>query len=484
MLTTAEKVLPRATPESQGITSSAVLQLIEAFEKQIPEFHSFMLLRHGKVVAEGWWSPYAPNIRHMLFSLSKSFTSTAVGLAIAEGCFSLDDTVLSLFPDDAPPEINEHLAAMQVRHLLSMSTGQVDDTMPPMFMREDTFWTKSFFEIPVIHPPGTHFMYNTGATYMLSAIVQKTTGLKLVDYLEPRLFRPLGIENAVWEESPQGINMGGFGLNITTEDIAKFGQLYLQKGIWNGVHILPEGWVEDATAAHVSNGTDPQSDWAQGYGYQFWRCKHNGYRGDGAFGQYCIVMPELDVVLALTGGLPDMQEPLNLVWDILLPAIGTDTLAEDQSAHDALTQKTTALALQPFQGAKSSPTAAKVSGHTYRFEDNEMQLQALSFNFNEADCSITIKTPSHKETIACGYGEWREGQLSLFNMLPIFEPEPIVASGAWTAEDTFTLVIRLYRTPFFHKLDCRFAGDQMILETEVNVSFSPLRTKLLMAKQI
>src|SRR5262249_44440355 len=151
-------------------------------------------------------------------------------------------------------------------------TGHAMDTMAPLFQGGDN-WIKTFLSQPVEHEPGTFFLYNTGATYMQAAIVQKLTGMKLIDYLKPRLLEPLGIEDTWWEESPQGINMGGFGYNIRTEDIACFGQMYLQEGIWNGKRILSESWVDQASTSHISNGTDPNSDWAQGYGFQFWRCK-------------------------------------------------------------------------------------------------------------------------------------------------------------------------------------------------------------------
>ncbi len=481
MLTTIKKDLQRATPESQGIASSAILQFIDAAESQIHELHSFMLLRHGSVVAEGWWSPYEPNLPHMLFSLSKSFTSTAVGLAVAEGLFSIDDPVLSFFPDEAPAEPNEHLAAMRVRHLLSMSTGHAVDTMPLMRERPDGNWAKGFFGVPVLHAPGTHFLYNTGATYMLSAIIQKISGMKLIDYLTPRLFEPLGIENPIWEESPQGINTGGYGLNIKTEDIARFGQLYLQKGIWEGSRLVPEAWVEEATAFHISNGDDAKSDWAQGYGYQFWRCQHNAYRGDGAFGQYCVVMPEQDAVLAITSGLGDMQQPLNLVWDILLPAMNTESLANDPAAHDRLTQKLSGLSIPPVQGNTSSPSVSGVSGRTYTVEPNELKFETIALNFSETGCDITLKRGAVTDTISCGYGKWQPGQTTLFLELPFFDPMPIVASGAWTAEDTFTVVVRLYRTPFYQTYVYHFADNRLTVDTRINVSFEPPKTITLLA---
>ena len=314
--------LPRSNPEAQGISSAAVLSFIEAVDA-IDSMNSFMLVRHGQVVAEGWWSPYRAEARHSLYSLSKSFTSTAVGLAIAEGKLSLDDEVLKFFPDDAPSEPSNNLKSMRVSDLLRMSTGhQIEPSRTP-----DVPWTKTFLGQPVPFKPGTHFLYNTSATYMQSAIVQKATGQTVLDYLQARLFAPLGIEQPTWETSPQGISTGGYGLSIRTEDIAKFGQLYLQKGKWHDKQLVPAAWIEAATARQTSNGSNPHSDWDQGYGYQFWRCRHGAYRGDGAFGQYCIVLPEQDAVIAITSGVRDMQGILNLVWEKLLPAMQSSDLA-------------------------------------------------------------------------------------------------------------------------------------------------------------
>jgi len=324
-----QKRLPRSTPEEQGICSSGIIDFLKGVSEKKLGLHSFMLLRHGHVVAEGWWSPYAPEKPHMLFSLSKSFTSTAIGFAVQEALLSLEDKVVSFFPEEAPKDISENLAAMEVKHLLSMSTGHAEDTTGPMMQQKDGNWVQGFLACPVVYKPGTHFLYNTGATYMLSAILQKITGQTLLEYLTPRLFEPLGISGATWDSCPRGINTGGFGLKVKTEDIAAFGQFYLQKGLWNGRRLLSEDWIEKATGFQVSNGNGGESDWTQGYGYQFWRCRHNAYRGDGAFGQYCIVMPEQDAVVAITSGLGDMQAVLNLVWDCLLPAIKPGTLAAD-----------------------------------------------------------------------------------------------------------------------------------------------------------
>jgi CubicO group peptidase (beta-lactamase class C family) len=240
--------------------------------------------------------------------------------------------VLKFFPDDAPAAPSDNLKAMHVKDLLTMSCGHQTE---PKFKKDEP-WVKTFLAHPVEHAPGTHFLYNSSGTYTCSAIVQKVTGMTVLDYLKPRLFEPMGIESPQWSMSPQGISAGGWGLFLRTEDIAKFGQLYLQKGQWNGKQLVPAAWVEQATSKQVSNGTDPAKDWTQGYGFQFWRCRHNAFRGDGAFGQFCVVLPEQDAVVAITADTKDMQGELNVVWDHLLPAIQKEALPPNPDAEAKL----------------------------------------------------------------------------------------------------------------------------------------------------
>lgn len=320
--------LPRSTPEEQGISSKDIHAYIEAADKNIDTMHSFMLVRHGHVIAEAWWKPEAADKQHVLWSLSKSFNSTAVGLAVEEGKLKLDDPVLKFFPELAPADPSDNLKAMTVRDLLTMSGGH--DKEPKLKL--DGPLVKEFLAHPVTHKPGTHFAYNTLGSYTLSAIVTKVTGQKVVDYLKPRLFDPLGIENPQWGTSTEGYSQGGYGLSVVTEDIAKFGQLYLQKGKWNGKQLISEKWVEMATSKQVDNSQAPSgknADWRQGYGFQFWRCQHNCFRGDGKDGQFCIVMPEQDAVIAITALTGNMQKEIDVIWDNLLPAFKTASLPAD-----------------------------------------------------------------------------------------------------------------------------------------------------------
>ncbi len=296
--------LPRSTPEAEGVSSEGIINFLDAVSKSNYELHSFMVLRHGKVIAEGWWNPYRSDLKHTMYSVSKTFTATAIGLAVNEKRISVEDKVISFFPDDLPEEISANLSELRIKHLLSMSVGHKTD--PTYEVRKSDHWIRTFFKTPIVDVPGSKFLYNSVATYMLSAIVQKVTGEKVIDYLKPRLFDPLGIQGIDWEIDPLGINVGGWGLRLKTEDMAKLGQLFLQHGSWEGKQILPVSWIEEASTMKIlQDPTAPQarrdsSDWHQGYGYQMYRSRNNSYRANGAYGQFIIVLPGQDAVIAIT----------------------------------------------------------------------------------------------------------------------------------------------------------------------------------------
>ncbi|REE85145.1 CubicO group peptidase (beta-lactamase class C family) [Paenibacillus taihuensis] len=472
LITRTELRLPRTTPEAVGIRSTAIAALLDAWKESGLELHSMMILRHGQVAAEGWWAPYAPELSHMLFSLSKSFTSSAIGLAAAEGLLSLDDAVISFFPEVAPEEPSANLSAMRVRHLLMMGTGHEEDTMGPLSSAEDGDWVRAFLQVPVGREPGTHFVYNSGATYMLSAILQKVSGVKLLDYLRPRLLDPLGITEGTWESCPRGIHTGGWGLMLTTESIAKFGQLYLQRGVWEGKRILSEEWVNEATSKQIHNGDDEANDWTQGYGYQFWRCRNGAYRGDGAFGQFCIVLPEKDTVIALTSGTNDMQGVLNGIWTHLLPALTEDVTA-DPAAHEALSDKLGSLTLEPPVLDAASPLESEVSGSRYVLDENQFQWTALSVQFESQEAVVTLENCEGEFVLRCGRGEWAEGRGVLLQGAPFQRGanHRMASSFTWRDSETLSITLRYIETPFYVTSELKFNGDELTAQQQVNVAF-------------
>jgi CubicO group peptidase (beta-lactamase class C family) len=440
-----------------------------------------MFLRHGKVIAEGWWDPYKPNLRHTLYSTSKSFTSTAVGFAVSEKLLTVDDKVISFFPDQLPDSISPFLADMTVKDLLTMSAGQSPE--PTGAIRSSgPDWVKSFLATPVVNDPGSTFLYNSMATFMLSAIIQKVTGEMLIDYLKPRLFDPLAIEGMDWEVSPEGINTGGWGLRIKTEDMAKFGQLYLQKGKWNGKQIIPAAWVEEATTFKIDQAPDaPQSkkdssDWMQGYCYQFWRCRHNAFRADGAYGQFIIIMPEKDAVVAITAESPDMQDEINMVWNYLLPAMKDEPLPENAQAAETLKQRLSALALPLPAKVPDSPVASLVSSKTFRLESNSMKYESFALKFSGDTCNLSVKADKTDYSIAFGAGKWIVAETAMDGPNILSRPgaislNKIAGSYTWTDDNTLELILRYIESPHSIKITCAF--DKENVKVTIHLSLPP-----------
>ncbi len=433
--------LSYATPESLGIGCDAILQFLKRADKEDFGLHSIMLLRHGKIALECCYKPYAPNETHILFSLSKSFTSTAIGFAVQEGLLSIEDHLMDFFPEVLPCEPCGNMKKIKIRHLLSMASGH---SVEPLALQGE-HWVYNFLASFVDKEPGSIFTYNTAATYMLSAILQKVTGIPVSEYLKPRLFDPLGFsEKTWWQKSPEGIDCGGFGLNVTIRDLAKFGQFFLQRGSWDGKQLLSADWIDLATAKHIDNyGT---LDWGSGYGFQFWRCQPEGvYRGDGAFGQYCVIMPKQDAVLVINSSVMDMQKTLNAVWELLLPAMQDEPLPQDAAAQAKLSaycNKAEVKAPYAFKAPKID-----VNGMTYRLSSNPFDAKALTVHFGKRKDVLEFDLPDGKFTCEVGCGGFTQNKLPytakgddlsarIAGMYPMLS-----AKGGWIDENTYKLYL-------------------------------------------
>jgi len=494
--------LPRSIPEAEGVSSQGILDFLDAVDRSKHEFHSFMFLRHGKVIAEGWWNPYAPDLRHTMYSLSKSFTSTAVGFAVKEKRLTVNEKVISFFPHYLPRTVSPFLAEMEIKDLLSMSAGQTPDPTFAIVANESN-WIKAFLALPVVNKPGTKFLYNSLATYMLSAIVQKVTGEKVIDYLTPRLFNPLGIAGMDWEVDPRKINTGGWGLRIKTEDMAKFGQLYLQKGKWNGKQLLPAQWVDEATTIKIMQSPElPQAkkdtnDWMQGYCYQFWRCRNNAFRGDGAYGQYIVVLPDQDAVIVLTAETSNMQDELNLVWKYLLPAIYKDLLPENTTVSAILRQKLSALVLPIPVKNSDSPLISQISDKTFTFEPNNNHLENMHFHFSTDQCQVTMKLGQVDYPLSFGSGKWIQGQTikhgpnllagakAHFEGLP---PSQVAGDFRWIDANTLELTLRYVESPHHETFTCKFDQGKILVNIQRSNApgskHAPMEGRIGMAKEM
>ena len=446
--------LPRSTPSAQGVDVHGITAFVDALEEAPHvEPHSLMLLRHGHVVAEGWWAPYAPDRLHLLYSLSKCFTVTALGLAIDEGRLSLDDTVISHFPELDAEITDARTRRILVRHLAAMASGHGEDELGAAQAADPKDLVRGFLLLPPVAEPGTLFAYNQPCTYTLATILGRVTGGSMLDYLRPRVLDPLGIGRLAWQRDAIGQELGYAGLHATTEDVARLGQLHLQRGLWQGRRLLSADWVAQASRLQVASpGVLNGIDWQQGYGFQLWMARH-GYRADGAFGQFCVVLPEHDAVLALTAETMDMQAVLDTAWTHLLPALSTPS-APDPAAEAALAGRLARAELPRAPGSARPAAGTADAWRTFSGRASTAVPLTLAVGASPAgdggwhasiDAVDTDGTALHLD-VPMGTDGW----VVAAPAGPDGAPLPLATSAAWPDEHTLHLDVVLLETP--HRL--------------------------------
>ncbi len=440
-----------ATPESVGIDSAS----IAAFEKRMRSekigHQGYMLYRHGKLVASSIAEPYRFSDKRHVYSVSKSWTSTAIGIAADEGLLKLDDKLISFFPNELPEKISENLSAMTLRHVLTMNTGHQNDTLGRVASTKPG-WAKRFLSLEVENVPGTHFAYNSTATYMLSEVITRVSGMRMLDYLKPRLFDPLGIEGVWWEESPDGINDGGWGIHVSPEDMLKLGVLYLNKGIWNGKRILSERYIDEAVSAISDNSANPIPDWKVGYGFQWWRCRHNCFRADGANGQYIIVSPEKDSVSVIISENGDMQAILDAYWETIFAAMSDEPLPEATVKYDIAAVPCSSLPIV---------SGEHIECESYKISANATGITDITLESIGDELIAKLGGEHSAVEVTCGAGRW---EYNHFDHCPIsptrFVGElaigiPADIAAAWGSENgRLTIRMRFVSTP--HELCFEF----------------------------
>lgn len=459
--------LSRSTPESVGIPSPVLTRLVAELKK-LDSLNSIMILRHGHVCAEGWWKPYSPDIPHILFSLSKSFTSVAIGMAQSEGLLNISDTLISHFPDYDGVVADPRMRSVTLRNLLTMASGHAACARPQMIADPDGDWVRGFLSSKLDFEPGSRFAYNSAATYMLAAVLRKAAGMNVREYLMPRLFEPLDITPGMWECCPKGTNAGGWGLYLKTEDIAKFAQLLLDGGVRDGRQLIPADYLREATSKQIDNSMNEAPDWKVGYGYQFWKSRH-GFRGDGASGQYAIVLPEQDIAIATTAGLSDMQRVLTLIWDILLPAVTCDTLPENPPARRELAAILDTLSIPLASGdlTRRHPPAA------WRFQPNDAGIMEVSISFGEKDCLLEFHSRHGLEKLHAGFGFNCDNLLQLNDQFP----RRTAANAAWLSDTVLEIALCCYEASFRGVFRIDFSSAEKPLTS--NCCYNTFRTMFL-----
>lgn len=465
--------LPRSTPEAQGVSSPAVLAFLDEVARAGLELHSVMLMRHGHVVAEGWWRPYRADRIHITHSLTKSVTASAVGLAIAEGRFGPDDRVASFFPDFVPADASANLRAMTARDLLTMRTGHDHETSGSVWRPIKTSWIAEFFKIPVPRQPGTSFVYTSAASFMLSAIISRTTGQAMADYLRPRLFAPLGIDRWTWDTSPGGISPGGNGLSWNTSASLKLGALHSASGRWNGHQLLPADWVREATGAQVDQAED-----GHGYGYQWWIGPNRAYFALGLFTQLSIVFPDHDATLAVFGAIKQSEQLLPLIWKHFPAAFGAASPA-GRGARDLKTREAGLHLLPPLRGARRNDTLHRVTGRRFTVAPNDQGVTSIAFDDLGTACGFRMTDANGDHRVVAGFDRYLEGDTSVTGNRLHHEYRPptmrVVAGARWLAPDRLEMTWQFVESAFRDTVICRFDGDTVTLDRNVNLNSAETR---------
>ncbi|MEV6849924.1 serine hydrolase domain-containing protein [Actinoplanes sp. NPDC051411] len=422
-------MLPRSTPAASLMSSRSIGALLDWLEARSVEGHSIMVVRHGHVVAEGWWAPYSADRPQLIYSLTKSFTSTAVGLAVADGLLSLDDRVVDVLPDQVPDDVSEQGRRITVHHLLSMTSGHPGDSLEEAWRLEPGDLVRGFLRVPFADAEGVRHVYDNATTFLLARMVERVTGRRLEDLLDERLFHPMGIDHAEWDRVASGAAFGFHGLHLTTEAVAAFGELLLRGGRWGDRQLVPRDWVERATSKHIDI-PPADDDAARGYGYQFWMSSH-GYYGDGAYGQHCVVIPSLDLVVAVTSANTQTSAVPDAIWDCLSPGID-----RPDSAHDdeVLADRLRRLSCSPVPGSADPSRSVKATLDASA-ADSALP-DGMTVVVDPVDSGWTLRFGS-SFTVEAGFGAWRESS-------PL--GRPVVATGAWQG-GTFVAELWVITTP-------------------------------------
>ncbi len=454
--------LPRSTPEAEGVESALIMNFFDdLMNAPNTEIHSAMVLRHGKVIAEMYPEPFAPEYRHTVYSASKTFTAIAVGLAVDENRLRVTDRVAAFFPEHMPEKISDNLAKMTVRDLLTMTAGIIPDNNV-IFTEEQ--WLGTYLSSEVLDP-GETFRYDNLASYTLSAIVQKVTGMTTFEYLKARMFTPMNIRDIGWELSPEGINTGGWGLHIQSEAMAKTGQLLLNKGEWKGQRIISSSWVEEMMKPQV---------WV--YGYQMWAEGYPGAaRADGAGGQYIVVVPDKDMVFVVTQLTTEEGSGAyhkSLIWK-LLPEIKDEVLPPSKD-YELLKKKTAESGLPMMKGRATSSLSKDYNGRTFSLEDSYLGWKSISFNFGKKHITAHITEAGGNEfDLTFGHDTWEKSIINTFPPYPIVYAKdrfkgidcPFLAAGnyAWPEKDRLRLKIYYVNWISSLELDIRFEDEGISL---------------------
>ena len=465
-------VLSDATPESQGVPSEAIISFMDELSRNNLNMHSFMLIRNGRILAECYWPYFNADKKHRMYSVSKSFTSVAIGMMIDEGRISLNDKVAGFFPEYLPENPHPYILQATVRDLLMMATFNISTS----YNNLDLDWVATFFQDPrEKHEPGTRFSYDTAATVVLCAIVEKLNGKMMLDYMRP-VFDEIGISKDIWcIKSPDGRSWTGSGILCTTRDLARFGLLCLNKGAWNGKQLISHEYMEAATSSQIDNGGREGSELRYGYGYQFWCLRDGGFACNGMGAQLALCLPSKNLMMITTGdnqAIANGTEHVIKAFSNLVAKIEKTKLPDNKEAQQMLAEKIATVSTPLPAGNAITSNAAKYSGVRYLLKDNNMGMKWISVDVAPDKCILHYENNTGKHSLTLGMGKY------IFQKFPEKyysvrigtkdKNYDAIATGAWQDENTLSGVI--------------YAIDDYFGSIHLTISFSNGNVKVTMRK--
>lgn len=422
------------SPEAMGVPSSAIHSFISRLDKQGLPMHSVLLSRHGKIITEAYYAPYKADSLHRMFSITKSFTSIAIGLLIEEGKISLDSNIVDYFPDKLPKDVHPWIRELTIRDLLSMETCHSGTTYKSDL---DSDWVESFFTTKPTHKPGTVFLYDTSASHTLCALVERLSGKPMLDYMRDKFLDEIGFSKEAYIiKDPFGVSMGGSGLMATPMDLMKFGLLIRNKGRLNGKELVPEWYINEATKHQTDNVLRGQViEEAQGYGYQFWRTRHGGFACYGMGGQYIIFLPDQDLICVTTADTQDVKGGTQIIYDALyeeiLPHLSDKAIAENPKDKEDLDELISGLRIKPVSGMITSPKSLDNNKVKYILEENQSGFTSFSLEISEEEARGTLKFTDAKGTHPIHFGLGK----MVVEKFPIYN-QRAATSGAFLNDNT------------------------------------------------
>lgn len=447
---TDKKPLPICKPENMGIKSSHIVNFINRLKSYRLNMHSYLIIKNGCIISEGYWQPFYEGKLHRMYSVSKTFTSAAIGLLIDEGKISIDDKVIDYFKDKLPENVHPYTAEMTIRDLLIMATPYTSPTYGLQY--KDWAWT--FFNTAPSHPAGTIFAYDTSGSFILDVIVERVTGKPFLDYMREKMLDELGFSADTWcVKSPEGYSWGGSGVMCTTRDLAKFALLFLQEGQWNGKQLLSKEYIKAAVSRQIDNKTDGWGDEATGgfgYGYQIWRTRNDSYSFIGMGDQLAICVPEHELVFVCTADNQGYSSSRNLIynslWDEIIDKIDkNENNSEEETDYNNLIKLNTSLKALPVPGSPDSPVQDKINNKIYKLNQSHSRMEYAKLSFSENGGVWSYKNESGECTIDFGIGCYKYGIFPNKNYfgdtigVPRNSGYEYMASGAWTEENKFVL---------------------------------------------